>query len=57
VIGDPHILRTALTFSTGPVETFAEDGATVDIEELESVEITSVREARRPEYAELGTGQ
>ena len=57
VIGDPHILRTALTFSTGPVETFAEDGATVDIEELESVEITSVREAPRPEYAELGSGQ
>ena len=28
-----------------------------DIEELESVEITSVREPPRPEYAELGTGQ
>ena len=57
VIGDQHILRTALTFSTGPVETFGEDGATVDIEELDSVEITSVREASRPEYAELGSGQ
>jgi len=57
VIGDPHILRTALTFSTGPVETFAEDGATVDIEELDTVEITSVREAQRPDYAELGSGQ
>jgi uncharacterized protein YlxW (UPF0749 family) len=57
VIGDPHILRTALTFSSGPVETFAEDGATVDIEELESVEVTSVREAPRPDYAELATGQ
>lgn len=58
VIGDPHILRTALTFSTGPVETFETlDGATVRIEDLEAVEITSVREAPRPEYAELGTGQ
>ncbi len=58
VIGDPHILRTALTFSTGPVETLQDlDGATVTIEELESVEITSVREAPRPEYAELGAGQ
>ena len=58
VIGDPHILRTALTFSTGPVETLeALDGATVRIEELESVEITSVRAAPRPEYAEPGTGQ
>lgn len=58
VIGDPHILRTALTFSTGPVETLQTlDGATVTIEDLESVEVTSVREAHRPEYAELGTGQ
>lgn len=58
VIGDPHILRTALTFSTGPVETLETlDGATVTIQDLEAVEITSVREAPRPEYAELGTGQ
>ena len=57
VIGDPHLLRTALTFSSGPVETFGLDGATVQIEELESVEVTSVRDPSRPEYAELGTGQ
>jgi uncharacterized protein YlxW (UPF0749 family) len=58
VIGDPHVLRTALTFSNGPVETLETlDGATVKIEDEESVEITSVRQAPRPEYAELGTGQ
>ena len=58
VIGDPHVLRTALTFSTGPVETLETfDGATVTIEELESVDITSVRDGARPEYAEPGTGQ
>ena len=58
VIGDPHILRTALTFSLGPVETLETlDNATVAIEELEAVEITSVREASRPAYAEFGTGQ
>ena len=58
VIGDPHILKTALTFSTGPVETLEKyDGATVTIEEVETVEITSVREPSRPEYAELGNGQ
>jgi uncharacterized protein YlxW (UPF0749 family) len=58
VIGDPHILRTALSFSTGPIETLEGlDGASVAVEELESVEITSVREPARPEYAELGTGQ
>lgn len=57
VIGDPHILRTALTFSLGPVEALEFDGATVSIEDVESVEIMSVREAPRPEYAELSTGQ
>ncbi len=58
VIGDPHVLRTALTFSTGPVETLETyDGASVEIEELEAVDITSVRDPSRPEYAEPGTGQ
>jgi uncharacterized protein YlxW (UPF0749 family) len=58
VIGDPHVLTTALSFSQGPIETLeTEYGATVVVEELESVEITSVREPARPEYAELGAGQ
>ena len=58
VIGDPHILRTALTFSSGPVQTLETlDGATVRIEDLESVEITSVREPSRPEYAEPASAQ
>ena len=48
----------ALTFSSGPVETLqTDDGATVQIEDLELVEITSVRESSRPEYAELVDGQ
>ena len=58
VIGDPHLLQTALAFSSGPIETLqTEDGATVDVKELESVDITSVRESSRPEYAELDEGQ
>ena len=58
VIGDPRNLRTALTFSTGPVETLQGlDGATVEIEDVETVEVTSVRDASRPEYAEIGQGQ
>ncbi|HSF97652.1 MAG TPA: DUF881 domain-containing protein [Ornithinibacter sp.] len=58
VIGDPHVLRSALEFSTGPIETLETyDGATVDVEELEAVQITSVREPTRPEHAEFGTGQ
>lgn len=58
VIGDSQLLQTALAFSSGPIETLqTEDGATVDVEELETVEITSVRESSRPEYAELDDGQ
>lgn len=58
VIGDPYILRTALTFSTGPQETLETfDLATVTIEDLDTVEITSVRDPSPPEYAEIGTGQ
>jgi uncharacterized protein YlxW (UPF0749 family) len=53
VIGDPHTLEGALTFSTGPVETLENlDGATVTIEQLDEVEVTSVREAERPTHAE-----
>ena len=58
MIGDPHVLRTALEFSTGPIETLETyDGATVEVEELEAVKIESVREPTRPEHAEFGTGQ
>jgi len=58
VIGDIRNLRTALTFSTGPVEVLQGlDGATVEIEDLETVEVTSVRDASRPEYADIETGQ
>ena len=58
VIGDPHTLEGALTFSTGPVETLQnEDGATVTIEQLDDVEITSVRDAVRPSLAEPDTSQ
>jgi uncharacterized protein YlxW (UPF0749 family) len=58
VIGDTANLRTALTFSSGPVETLQTlDGATVRIEDLEQVEITSVREPGRPDYAEFSAGQ
>ena len=58
VIGDQHNLKTALTFSDGPVETFElDEGATVTVEELDSVEIESVREAVRPEIAEPFDGQ
>lgn len=58
VIGDPNALKGGLTFSTGPVETLETyDGATVVIEELEELEIKSVRELKRPVHAEAVAGE
>jgi uncharacterized protein YlxW (UPF0749 family) len=58
VIGDPHSLHGGLTFASGPIETLEQyDGATVQVEELESIDIESVREPARPLEAEPDTGQ
>jgi uncharacterized protein YlxW (UPF0749 family) len=58
VIGDPHSLHGGLTFASGPIETLEQyDGATVQVEELESIDIESVREPVRPLEAEPDTGQ
>lgn len=58
VIGDPPVLKNGLLFSTGPVETLENyDGATVVIEELERVEIRSVREPEESVHAEPTSGQ
>jgi len=58
VIGDQHVLKTALTFSNGPIETLEiDDTATVTYEEVDSIEIESVREPVRPQSAEPADGQ
>jgi uncharacterized protein YlxW (UPF0749 family) len=58
VIGDPHVLKGALVFATGPVETLENyDGASVEIEQLDRLEIRSVRELVRPEHAEPAPSQ
>lgn len=58
VIGDPHSLNGGLVFAGGPIENLEEyDGATVEVEELESIDIESVREFVRPVNAEADTGQ
>ena len=58
VIGDPHSLHGGLTFASGPIETLEQyDGATVEVEELESVDIESVRDPVRPVNAEADTDQ
>lgn len=58
VIGDPYTLRTGVVFPSGPVAYMRDkEGATVDIEELDRVDVTSVVEAPRPEFAEPAEGQ
>jgi uncharacterized protein YlxW (UPF0749 family) len=58
VIGDPHSLHGGLTFASGPIETLEQyDQASVQVEELESIDIESVREPVRPVEAQPDTGQ
>ena len=57
VIGDPTDLQSALVFPRGPIDQLEEDGATVQVDLLSSVEIDSVRESTQPEYAQPDTSQ
>ena len=56
VIGEPHALSSAMTFNSGPIEQLNFDGATVDVTELDSLDIESVRTAERPEDATADPG-
>ncbi|WP_310525690.1 DUF881 domain-containing protein [Nocardioides sp.] len=58
VIGDPHALHSAMTFDSGPIEQLEQfDGASVQVTELDSLDIESVRTAERPVNAEADPGQ
>ncbi len=58
VIGDPHTLHGALTFGSGPIEQLEQfDGATVQVQELGSLKIESVRIPGRPVNASVDEGQ
>ncbi len=57
VIGEPHTLAGAITFLQGPRSQFQEDGQSVDIDELSSLDIESVREAEQPVVAQPDPGQ
>lgn len=58
VIGDPHSLRGGLTFTSGPIDTLEDyDGATVTVQELNSLDVESVRELGRPVHAQPDQGQ
>jgi len=52
VIGDPTTLRSGMVFLRGPVDQLEGDGAEVDITEFSSLDITAVRNAVRPEFAQ-----
>jgi uncharacterized protein YlxW (UPF0749 family) len=56
VIGDPATLHGAMTFPDGPIDQLRNDGASVDVEELQSLDIESVVEPPRPQFAEPGSG-
>ena len=51
VIGEPSVLAPALEFLLGPKAQLLEDGATVDVEELPSIDIESVREPEEPDFS------
>lgn len=57
VIGEPHTLAGGITFVQGPKAQFEEDGQTVEIVELKSLDIESVVDAGDPQYAEPDQGQ
>lgn len=57
-IGDPHTLAASgIDFPTGPRDLFEEDGATVTVDELASLDIESVARAPQPDYASPAPGQ
>ena len=55
VIGDPATLHGGLTFPEGPIQQLQDDGARVDVEELQSLDIESVAELEQPVFAEPGS--
>ncbi|WP_101524414.1 DUF881 domain-containing protein [Nocardioides houyundeii] len=57
VIGEPNTMQTGLTYVTGPVSQLEEEGAQVVIERLPAVEITTVRDLPRADFAEPAEGQ
>jgi uncharacterized protein YlxW (UPF0749 family) len=55
VIGDPATLHGGLTFPEGPIQQLQDDGARVEVEELQSLDIESVTEPEPPVFAEPGS--
>ncbi len=51
VIGDPDVLSGAVEFPLGPRAQLERDGATIEVDELTSLDIESVRDADEAQYA------
>jgi uncharacterized protein YlxW (UPF0749 family) len=50
-IGEPSVLAPALEFLLGPKAQLIEDGATVDVDELSSIDIEAVQEPEEPDFS------
>jgi uncharacterized protein YlxW (UPF0749 family) len=50
VIGEPSLLKEAMTFGFGPKQQLTEDGAETVVEELASLDIEAVREPEDTQY-------
>jgi uncharacterized protein YlxW (UPF0749 family) len=51
-IGDPHTLQGALSLIDGPIAQFKDAGATVQVDQEKSLDITAVRQPSTPQYAQ-----
>jgi len=52
VIGEPNVLKGALEFALGPKQQVERDGGEMETEELRSLDIVTVVDPTRPEFAE-----
>lgn len=57
VIGEPSTLRGAIDFPKGPRDQFEDEGATVEVDELASLDIEAVVTPRKPDYAQPDSSQ
>lgn len=57
VIGDPDVLSGAMTFALGPKAKVKRDGGEIDVQQLSSLDIDSVRTPVQPEFAQPDPGQ
>ena len=57
VIGEPATLSGGLVFAQGPIDQLEGDGATVDVVELQSLDIESVQPTARPQFADPASAE